>query len=128
MTGNKLVFSENAPKEYGLIANCSAPINILTNTKIGADRMAGPGHNETYQINTKEENINFLPLSDLGDYNRMGISADFRTAFGSLDPLTGSYGLLFILRTAKVVADETKKNGETTIYTNIPVVFDSTDM
>ena len=112
-------------QEIGLIANCSAPINLQTREPVGDDRKPGPGHNETFKVNISSVTNAPITLTGLDGYTRMGIQADFRTAFGSLNPITGSYGLIFIVKTKKTIIDG---DDEKAVELYVPVVFDSTDM
>ena len=119
------ILGDNCKDEIGLIANCSAPINIFTGRSVGTDREAGPGHTATSKINTGSSDIVFAPLSGLEIYDRIGISADFRTDLAWMDTTKGSYGLVFIIKTEKKIIDG---DSETTVNMQIPLVFDSADM
>lgn len=64
------------------------------------------------------------------DYDCIGISADFKTAFGSNIPLSGSYGLKFYLTiaipTEQVKVDETQPQEYT--FASVPLTLDSSQM
>ena len=104
MTGP--ILADKLSVRRGLIANYSNPLNLF---------------------GTEE----FQSLSDLANYTRMGIKANFQTAFNSQDVISGSYGLAFLIETTKKIAtaEEGKDNSqEKEVHFYIPVQCDTSDM
>ena len=104
MTGNVLTGNKDFDgiKNDGLVANYSAPVDIFTGLPIGPNREIRPNAPIGTQLDTKAIDLNktnINPNISLAGYDRMGISAKFRTSFGSLDPIAGGYGLLFVIKT-----------------------------
>ena len=130
MTGN--VLGDAALTERKLLANYSAPINIITGSSpTGATNRHVPydsTNDPIYKLDTGAITDNFIDLTrfSLDGYDRMGIKADFRTDFGTSNPLNGNYGLVFVIKTKKVIT--TDNNAETFVNEYIPIYFDSSDM
>lgn len=133
MTGNVLAKSA---EEIGLLANCDYPISIFPNEdnvlrhltdENGNTRLGLTDHEEIKPILINNLNIrsdlvtadgsNLKDSIEIGGYDKIGISADFKTAFTGGEPISGTYGLIFVLRTEK---DEE-------VYT-LPLSLDSSKM
>lgn len=145
ITGNVLGsslhnFVDDTP---GLVANYSVPRNIFTGEPITgtADGTTVNIHQENVaeSLRTSVEastgnlrkvvgnNEELVPI-DLAGYNRICVSADFKTAFGSNEPINGSYGLFFIV-TVRKEKTPTKQNTPATYeYSYLTMIFDSSDM
>ena len=75
--------------------------------------------------------LNYQPLdkSTTVGFDRIGISADFKTAFGTNEPVKGTYGLFLIIKTE--IEEDTGVAGEDRyqkINKYIPIVFDTRRM
>ena len=114
----------------GLIANYSAPVNIFTGQTLGNDGAGARITDEDVVNNllTSDSNTHFNDVP-LAGYNRLGISAEFKTDFSTNQPISGNYGLLFIV-TTKIIIDTGVAGDDryTETYRYIPIVFDSTKM
>lgn len=63
---------------------------------------------------TTKEKPHILNDVDITGYDRIGIQADFKTVFGTGEPISGSYGLCFIIKTEKEVLLDDPRDGYTT--------------
>lgn len=130
MTGNVLNGSLDFADD-GLVANYSTPRNIFTGALLGTDGTAISISSQDVvgRLITGAAKTHVVSGVSLAGYDRIGISADFKTAFGTSVPISGSYGLLFIIQTELQV--DTGKSGEekyTTETRYIPILFNSSDM
>ena len=130
--GDKDEYSENVLTNLsGLIANYSAAINIFSGERLGEDGKNQLIGNESIidsLISSLENSKNNVNGEDLAAYDRLGISADFKTAFGSNQPISGSYGLFFVITTA-IQTNQTAVGEEPEYeYRYMPITLDSSQM
>ena len=71
----------------------------------------------------------FKPINGAAGLDRVGISAEFKTAFGSTPAISGNYGIMFIIKTELQIDTDTPGDGRfVPEYRYIPVELDTADM
>lgn len=102
----------------GLIANSSDPKDVFTGEDI--EIINNSLSSSLLEYVNDANNWQTLP-SNLGGYDRVCLSADFKTAF-TYPAISGNYGIFFLIKT------EITDDNNNTITKYIPVVLDSADM
>lgn len=125
----------------GLLANKSRAVDITTGNSLPgtnsvANVLAQWIRDEQARDAQKAANPNatlpashFTPINGVAGLDRVGISADFKTAFGSTPAIAGNYGLEFVIKTELQVDTGTPGEGRfVPEYRYIPVELDTSDM
>lgn len=110
------------PKEY-TIDDPQPPVVVLAAAASG-DTIPVTQLIYNEKLITPDSNKNhILNGIDIDGYNKIGIQADFKTTFGDNKPISGTYGLCFVIKAKKEIRPE--KEYEENVYS---ILLDSSKM